>query len=1558
MLFAEIVGFDEIATRRDPEQAYAVVTGCLGLLDAVCRRHGGSVDKYLGDALMAVFGHPVPSARHQRSAVDAALEMRRRVADYRRELALDGTFDVRIGLNSGSLIAGDVAGEAIREFRVLGDAVNVSARLEQNAPLGAIYVGAGTRDATVERFDYRSLGAMQLKGKEVRVETYELLGARAGGSGREEEVFAAPLAGREPELAQLCDAVEALEAGHGDVIVIQGASGTGKSRLAGEMRLRAEERGIDVREVRGSEQTDAHLHAFDGWLEAPPGERPPTRASAESPVAAVRARLEETFTDGRPHLFVVEDFEELDPASLEVVAELAPLCREHPLVLVLLAGADDRGEHANLAALRERCGELLRELLLEPLDPAASQALLDALERDEPIGDAARALILERAAGNPGRLILGAFLAPALASEADQTRDRGERTGETERRRATVLFADLSGFTTLTEKLGDAQAYDIVTGCLAALDEVALKHGGTVDKHLGDCVMALFGVPRAIEEASRAAVNAAIDMRHRVHAFNQERALAHPLDVHIGIDTGLGISGEISGPLLREYALMGNSVSLASYLKDVAPNGKIWVGEETYRATREHFEYRGLAPIHMEGRTDPAHVFQVESEEAKLHRRGSSRQLFSTLVGRDAELAEAEAALGALLEGRGGILSVVGVGGLGKSRLIDEIATRPQARRARWLEGRSLSVGAGLGYHPFADLLRAWAGIGDQEEGLAASRKLEDATAKLAPAEVDDLFPLLATIAGLPLSSLHAARLEGVQGEALEKLLRRAVAQLLELLSDQEPLVLLFEDLHWADISSIELLETLLDQAASRRILFLLALRPKYPETGERVREYVREHHADLYREIELHPLDRAATRDLLDNLFRNADVPHASRVMMEDRAAGNPFFLEEVVRSLLDAGALVMRRGEFRATEKIRSVVLPGTIQELIMARVDRLRTRPRSMLQIASVIGGTFTPEVLERVADDPTDSQEALDVLSDAEFLAPTDPDRRVEYTFKQPVIQEVVYDSLVQDRREELHRRVGAAIETASSEQSAGSYAMLAYHYSMGKDHERAEENLFRAGDAAARSAASNEALRFFREASDLYFQLHGEGGDPEKKALLQKNLALAFFNRGRFIEATSAFNRALGFLGEWVPDTPLGVAAYAARHVTGFLAGLYLPSLRRRPAPNEKEVQILDLLFRRAQAETTASPTRFLVDSLGAIHRLQDFDLHSVERSGVYFSSAVGIFSFGGLSFRVSERLLDTSRDLVQPGDPREQLLYRLWSYLHHLLAGSWDQAPVVDAELIETNLRLGQLWEVTTYLGLRTEQLLYQGRFDEAEDHLQQIAKLEDLYAYDLAKSNRQGVGGFLEIERRRLDRASARIREYYGSHDENLLNLLALSSLVKIRTLQGQRESAAEHLETATKLERESRPVPPFHLGHYLQARLRFEVTGLEEALAAGDRAAARRLGRAAARTARRGSSAAARMAWRRPEIQRLRGTACWLRGRRRAALRWWERSAAEAERLDMRPELARTLDEATRRARTLDPPPERVCGATLAETENRAAALFAELSVPSDAGETSRSS
>jgi tetratricopeptide (TPR) repeat protein len=833
------------------------------------------------------------------------------------------------------------------------------------------------------------------------------------------------------------------------------------------------------------------------------------------------------------------------------------------------------------------------------------------------------------------------------------------------------------------------------------------------------------------------------------------------------------------------------------------------------------------------------------------------------------------------------------------------------------LEGRALAVGHGLSFHPFVDLLQRWAGIADDDDEAAAEAKLLAALAGIMPEhERDEVFPFVATMMGMRPSGERAGPMRGREGEAVVELLLKHVRHMLGRLADVRPTVLVFEDLHWADQSSIELLEALLRLAARHPLLFVVLARPEAPDTSDRILAAARTEHAPLYTEIRLGHLTAAQGYTLIQNLLGTPDLPHATRELIVRRAEGNPFYIEEVIRSLIEDGAVAYDGGEVRLTDRLRAAVIPGTVQEVVMSRVDRLDEPTRQVLQVAAAIGRSFQHQVIAEILSAEPNLDAILDDLMRRELIRGLPgragagrrtavPERR--YTFTHALVQETIYEAILQKTRQTLHRRVARAIETLYPDRLNELYGMLAYHYSRGEELEKAEEYLFQAGEEATRAAASNEALAFFRDASRLYLQLHRDGGDPQKKAALEQSIGLALLNKGDLTEAIEHFDSALGLLGEHVPRSRIGGYVRFALDLAGVLGQLYVrPGRRREVTDWPRERRISEIYFNRGRAEITSDPTRLLIDLVGAFRRFNRIDMSQIDQASAMYASFATMFCYSGLSFAVSRRALAIAKGLIRPGNVRDVFTCASMDFIHHYLLGDWRDAFVIDDGLVEEALRCGQLWDVNTYLGLYCDRRLRQGDFAGARALLAQLDDMAESYGYTFAGANRDGMTALLLLEERRLAEASAAAEEYTALRHEDALRVLGLGTCAKAQLLLGRRAAAERSLEAAERITSRSIEIPPWHLSAYAAARLRHQMALLEDAIAGGGSTAA--VAWHARRSIRYALRVAAKVSIQRTEIHQLAGRVWWLLGRRARALRSWEHALTVGVQMGARPEVART--------------------------------------------------
>ena len=337
----------------------------------------------------------------------------------------------------------------------------------------------------------------------------------------------------------------------------------------------------------------------------------------------------------------------------------------------------------------------------------------------------------------------------------------------------------------------------------------------------------------------------------------------------------------------------------------------------------------------------------------------------------------------------------------------------------------------------------------------------------------------------MKLTGIAAERIKGIEGEALDNLVIKSLRDLIMKASDASPLVLIVEDLHWIDTSSLEMLETLFSLVMDHRILFINVFRPHYQETGERLLQEIEEKHSSYHTIIRLHRLDIHQSDQLIDNLLRIKELPGKIKELIKRRAEGNPFYIEEVIRSFIDEGVIELKNGVFSITEKMKSITIPHTIQAILLSRIDKLDDKTRSLLRIASVIGRSFLHKILEDVAEQMEDIDNEITYLKEIQLIQQVQKTDEVEYLFKQALAQEATYESILVQKRKQLHLKVAESIERVFRDRLHEFYGMLAYHFSQAEEQEKTEEYMLKAADEALKSSASSEAINYYQKVLDLY-----------------------------------------------------------------------------------------------------------------------------------------------------------------------------------------------------------------------------------------------------------------------------------------------------------------------------------------------------------------------------------------------------------------------------------------------------------------------------------------
>jgi class 3 adenylate cyclase/tetratricopeptide (TPR) repeat protein len=675
---------------------------------------------------------------------------------------------------------------------------------------------------------------------------------------------------------------------------------------------------------------------------------------------------------------------------------------------------------------------------------------------------------------------------------------RDRATVEGERRTVTVLFVDAVGSTPLAERLGEEEMYGFMQGCTARMMEAVHAYEGHVASFTGDGLMAVFGAPIAHEESERRAVAAALEMQRSLEEYAGQVKARHMVECRfrVGLNTGPVVVGKVHEDLHMDFTAVGDTVNLAARMEQLADPGAVYLTGHTWRAARDFFECEPLGAVVAKGKAEPVSAYRALRERpARTRLEVSAERGLVPFVGRQRELSVLHGHLEEARSGRGQVVFVSGEAGMGKSRLLFEFR-RSLGESVPWLEGHCISYGHNIAYHPLADVVKRAFGVEESDDETRLIGRVDQRTAGWLPvsqALVPYLKYLLAVDPGDPavVAMDPRARRAGIF-DALRALLLEE--------SSGEELVVVVEDLHWVDELSEEALAALMDVVPHATILLVLTGRPgQTPSLGERASS----------NRLALDHLSEEAGRAVARSVLGVDAIPSEVQALIASKAEGNPFFIEEVTKSLVEMGVLARANGSYHLARPLSEIRIPVTIQGVILARIDRLESQAKGAIQLASVIGREFTGRLLERISDPEARLEHVLGELKALELIYQKAYFPELAYMFKHALTHDVAYSTLLAQRRKALHRTVGAAIEELYCDRLVEHYETLAHHYYAGEAWEQAFHYLTKAGEKAAAVYANADALEFYARALEVGEQLPA----PDWSALVGVARRRGFVNFG-------------------------------------------------------------------------------------------------------------------------------------------------------------------------------------------------------------------------------------------------------------------------------------------------------------------------------------------------------------------------------------------------------------------------------------------------------------
>jgi class 3 adenylate cyclase/tetratricopeptide (TPR) repeat protein len=749
---------------------------------------------------------------------------------------------------------------------------------------------------------------------------------------------------------------------------------------------------------------------------------------------------------------------------------------------------------------------------------------------------------------------------------------------EGERKQVSVLFVDVSGFTSLSERLDPEDVHGLMNRAFELMLGEVHRYEGTVNQFLGDGIMALFGAPIAHEDHPQRAVHAALGIQKVLGLYQEDLEHRRGINFHVrqGINTGLVVVGSIGSDLRMDYTAVGDTTNVAARLQQAADPGRLMISEVTHRLVAGYFHTRPLGELSLKGKADPVRAWEVISARvARTRLEVEAERGLTPFVGRDRELRVLLDCFEKTKVGHGQVVFVIGDPGIGKSRLLFEFRRR-LGDEATWLEGRSMSFGRSIAFHPLIDLLKRNFRIEEGDTEGTIIKKIEGGVLRLG----EDLRPtvpylryLLSLDPGDPAVMSMDPQLR--RGEIFDALRRLAVRA-----AEVHPQVVVYEDVHWMDQATEESLLFATDSIPTSRILQILTYRTGYVHPfGERT----------YHTRIALDTLSTADSVAIAKAVLATEHFPQELNTLIVRKAEGNPFFVEEIVKSLQEVGAIRQAGDHYVLAKPLDEIFVPDTIQDVIMARIDRLADAPKKTLQLASVIGREFTRRLVDRLGEIRERTEEFLRDLKAIELIYEKSLFPELAYMFKHALTHDVAYNSLLVQRRKELHGLVGLAIEELYTERLAEQYEVLGHHFSKAEEWAKALDYLLRAAEKATKAFAIREAIAMYDQALEAAARL-GEAVDTRRlmgihQAKMSLYLIMSDFERSRaegerlLILARSARDRVnegaalagMGFASLWAHDfehaldysrQAIEVASAAdakpvlaaGHYVTGFLYG--------------------------------------------------------------------------------------------------------------------------------------------------------------------------------------------------------------------------------------------------------------------------------------------------------------------------------------------------------------------------------------------------------------------
>jgi len=667
---------------------------------------------------------------------------------------------------------------------------------------------------------------------------------------------------------------------------------------------------------------------------------------------------------------------------------------------------------------------------------------------------------------------------------------------EGERKLVTVLFADVANYTAMSDKLDPEEIHEIMDECFKILMDEIHKYEGTINQFTGDGVMALFGAPVAHEDHAQRACYGALSIQRALENYREKIKHDYNIDfkMRIGLNSGPVVVASIGDDLRMDYTAVGDTTNLASRIESIADPGTTFVSKHAHRLARDFFEFKAQGKVQVKGKEEPQEVFElIKVGEVDTRIAASVAKGLTRFVGRKSSMGALMDAYNKARSGSGQVVGLVGDAGVGKSRLLLEFKNQLPPGEFAYLEGQCLHFGNAMAYLPVLDILRSYFKIkeGDQESRI--KKYMEEKILQL-DEKLHGILPSIHELLSLEIEDATYQKLEPQQKreKTFESLRDLFVCE-----SQNRPIILVVEDLHWIDKTSEEFLSYLIEWLANTHILLILLYRPEYTHPwGSK----------SYYSQIGLSQLTSQSSAELIQAILYDCDIEPGLETLILKRSAGTPLYIEELTHSLLENGSIEREQNQCFLSIEPKDIQIPDTIQGIIAARMDRLEDNTKRTMHVASVIGRDFAFRILETITEMREELKSYLLNLQGLEFIYEKSLFPELEYVFKHALTQEVAYNSLLHKRRKEIHGKIGEAIEKIYAERLEEFFEMLAYHFDQGQVWDKAVKYRVRAGLKARQNYSIQAAMDNFNRAKEIL-----EKHDPDVPWRVRYDL---FFEMGK------------------------------------------------------------------------------------------------------------------------------------------------------------------------------------------------------------------------------------------------------------------------------------------------------------------------------------------------------------------------------------------------------------------------------------------------------------